>query len=95
MSKNSGAPDRRYAGPQPKAGEHTTAVMRGSKLDLIRMIAADLIGRIEEADAISRASLLMELRSVQDLIVGIKHRQPALSARPSQLDWVDSWSPPL
>lgn len=75
-------------GPAPSA-----EVIRGSKLDFARLVAADLIARMEMADTAQHVILFMQLRTVQDQIAAMKHKLPMLCSKPSPLTWVDCWSP--
>lgn len=69
------------------------AVCRVSRLDLMRALAADVVERLQTATQQEHASLVIQLRGVQDEIGRVKHRHPLLAARPSALAWVDGWSP--
>lgn len=79
-------------GPSEPAGSR--AVTRCSRIDLLRMIAADTIARLEAATPSERMALVLQLRSQQDQISVLKHRLPLLASRPSNLAWVDTWTPP-
>lgn len=69
------------------------ALVRCSKLELVRRLAADLIERIAMSDEPQRLLLFMQLRNVQDSIASMKHANALAAARPSPLEWVDIWTP--
>lgn len=90
VDARSPAPSQPIAGRAPGAA---ASVTKGSKLDLMRMIGADLIHRLAAAGDTERMTLFVQLRNIQDQIAGMKHRLPTSGARPSSLSWVDSWRP--
>jgi hypothetical protein len=69
------------------------ALVRCSKVELVRMLAADLIEKIAVSDEPQRLLLFMQLRNVQDSIASMKHQNALMAARSSPLEWVDSWTP--
>lgn len=91
IRSNAGGPAA--AASRLSASGASATVTKGSKLDLMRMIGADLVHRMESANDTDRMRLFMQFRTVQDQIVGLKHRLPLLASRPSALGWVDSWTP--
>lgn len=77
----------------PAKADGSVSVVRGSRIDLVRMIAADLIEQIRAADDGQRLALFMQLRKVQDFIAGLKHANAMVGAKTSKLAWVDVWTP--
>lgn len=69
------------------------ALVRCSKIELVRMLAADLIEKIAISDEPQRLLLFMQLRNVQDSIASMKHANALAAARSSPLEWVDIWTP--
>lgn len=65
----------------------------GSRLELLRIFAADIARRIGTASDTERMSLVLQLKNVQDRIAIVKHRLPLLADKPSRLAWVDIWTP--
>lgn len=81
--------------PGKHAGTRAGApiIKRGSKLDLMRLVAADIIHRHAMAGDNERLKLFIQLRSVQDHISVMKHRSPPDADKASSLAWVDMWRP--
>lgn len=67
---------------------------RCSPLEAMRTIAADAIRKWEATSPDRRAPVLIQIRSIQDQISGMHHRNAALAMKASSLSWVDVWSPP-
>ncbi len=81
------------AGVRAVVADPGLAMARGSRLEAVRMMAADLVAQIRAADDSQRLALFMQLRSVQDSIAGLKHANALVGAKASNLAWVDVWTP--
>lgn len=66
---------------------------RTTRLDTMRALAAEAAMRVGGATEAERAGFLIQLRALQDEIAHLKHRHPILGKTPSNLGWVDDWSP--
>lgn len=80
--------------PEPTGSEGAARSERSTNLEAARAYAAELIQQWNAASTAMRGPILIQIRSVQDQISGLRHRFPQLAARPSSNSWVDIWSPP-
>ncbi len=80
--------------PLDGAGTPDGASGRSSNLEQARSHVAELVAQWHAGNAATRGPILIQIRSIQDQISGLRHRFPQLAARPSEMSWVDIWSPP-
>ena len=86
---------RRPACKKPAArGEHNRLrIDHCTIIDFVRSLAAAIIEKWEVAPEHDKGGCLIQIRTIQDQISAMRHRYPRHAAQPSQLAWVDHWSP--
>ena len=64
-----------------------------TRLEALRQRLANLIERYPATRPNAQAGLYIQIRGLQDLIAGIRRRNPVAAAEKSPLVWVDGWKP--